>query len=170
MRKDYFGLYDPSSPGHMGYNWRQVCAWCCMSVCMYTRRACTCMSVYTWCACTCVSVWVHGACTCTSIWRACTCMHVPMALVHTWVHVHMVCVHNVVFIHLFLWVVIHALLVFINENMCICISLGGWCIYSMYTHSLHSCMYTCAVCTYMRSCNTCTWLKVWWRGFIYIYM
>ena len=24
MRKDYFGLYDPSSPGSMGYNWRQV--------------------------------------------------------------------------------------------------------------------------------------------------
>jgi len=24
--KDYFGLYDPSSPGHMGYNWRQT-AW-----------------------------------------------------------------------------------------------------------------------------------------------
>lgn len=24
MKKDYFGLYDPSSPGHMGYNWRQV--------------------------------------------------------------------------------------------------------------------------------------------------
>jgi hypothetical protein len=24
MRKDYFGLYDPTSPGHMGYNWRQV--------------------------------------------------------------------------------------------------------------------------------------------------
>ncbi len=24
LRKDYFGLYDPSSPGHMGYNWRQV--------------------------------------------------------------------------------------------------------------------------------------------------
>jgi hypothetical protein len=27
MRKDYFGLYDPTSPGHMGYNWRQT-AWC----------------------------------------------------------------------------------------------------------------------------------------------
>jgi hypothetical protein len=27
MRKDYFGLYDPISPGHMGYNWRQT-AWC----------------------------------------------------------------------------------------------------------------------------------------------
>jgi hypothetical protein len=27
MRKDYFGLYDPTSPGHMGYNWRQV-VWC----------------------------------------------------------------------------------------------------------------------------------------------
>jgi hypothetical protein len=26
MRKDYFGLYDPASPGHMGYNWRQT-AW-----------------------------------------------------------------------------------------------------------------------------------------------
>lgn len=24
MRKDYFGLYDPTSPGHMAYNWRQV--------------------------------------------------------------------------------------------------------------------------------------------------
>jgi len=24
MRKDYFGLYDPHSAGHMGYNWRQV--------------------------------------------------------------------------------------------------------------------------------------------------
>jgi hypothetical protein len=24
MRKDYFGLYDPSSAGNMGYNWRQV--------------------------------------------------------------------------------------------------------------------------------------------------
>src|SRR4051812_8038300 len=24
MKKDYFGLYDPTSPGHMGYNWRQV--------------------------------------------------------------------------------------------------------------------------------------------------
>jgi hypothetical protein len=22
--KDYFGLYDPTSPGHMGYNWRQT--------------------------------------------------------------------------------------------------------------------------------------------------
>jgi sugar phosphate isomerase/epimerase len=27
LRKDYFGQYDPSSPGHMGYNWRQV-AYC----------------------------------------------------------------------------------------------------------------------------------------------
>jgi hypothetical protein len=27
MKKDYFGLYDPTSPGHMGYNWRQT-AWC----------------------------------------------------------------------------------------------------------------------------------------------
>ncbi|MFB3827215.1 MAG: hypothetical protein ACE15B_10620 [Bryobacteraceae bacterium] len=26
MRKDYFGLYDPASAGHMGYNWRQT-AW-----------------------------------------------------------------------------------------------------------------------------------------------
>ena len=26
MRKDYFGLYDPNSAGHMGYNWRQT-AW-----------------------------------------------------------------------------------------------------------------------------------------------
>lgn len=26
MRKDYFGIYDPASPGHMGYNWRQT-AW-----------------------------------------------------------------------------------------------------------------------------------------------
>jgi hypothetical protein len=24
LRKDYFGVYDPSSPGHMAYNWRQV--------------------------------------------------------------------------------------------------------------------------------------------------
>ncbi len=24
MKKDYFGLYDPSSPGHMAYNWRQT--------------------------------------------------------------------------------------------------------------------------------------------------
>lgn len=24
LRKDYFGLYDPASPGHMGYNWRQA--------------------------------------------------------------------------------------------------------------------------------------------------
>jgi hypothetical protein len=24
LKKDYFGLYDPSSAGHMGYNWRQV--------------------------------------------------------------------------------------------------------------------------------------------------
>ena len=24
MKKDYFGTYDPSSPGSMGYNWRQV--------------------------------------------------------------------------------------------------------------------------------------------------
>ena len=27
MKKDYFGLYDPTSPGHMAYNWRQV-FWC----------------------------------------------------------------------------------------------------------------------------------------------
>jgi hypothetical protein len=26
MKKDYFGQYDPTSPGHMGYNWRQT-AW-----------------------------------------------------------------------------------------------------------------------------------------------
>ncbi len=24
LRKDYFGSYDPTSPGHMGYNWRQI--------------------------------------------------------------------------------------------------------------------------------------------------
>lgn len=24
LKKDYFGLYEPSSPGHMGYNWRQI--------------------------------------------------------------------------------------------------------------------------------------------------
>ena len=24
MKKDYFGLYDPTNPGHMGYNWRQT--------------------------------------------------------------------------------------------------------------------------------------------------
>jgi hypothetical protein len=24
MKKDYFGIYDPASPGHMGYNWRQT--------------------------------------------------------------------------------------------------------------------------------------------------
>ena len=24
LRKDYFGQYDPASPGHMGYNWRQT--------------------------------------------------------------------------------------------------------------------------------------------------
>lgn len=24
LRKDYFGWYDPASPGHMGYNWRQI--------------------------------------------------------------------------------------------------------------------------------------------------
>lgn len=24
LKKDYFGYYDPASPGHMGYNWRQV--------------------------------------------------------------------------------------------------------------------------------------------------
>jgi len=27
MKKDYFGLYDPTSAGHMGYNWRQT-TWC----------------------------------------------------------------------------------------------------------------------------------------------
>jgi hypothetical protein len=27
MKKDYFGIYDPSSSGSMGYNWRQV-IWC----------------------------------------------------------------------------------------------------------------------------------------------
>ncbi|MFA6245046.1 MAG: hypothetical protein WC655_29145, partial [Candidatus Hydrogenedentales bacterium] len=27
MKKDYFGLYEPSSPGHMAYNWRQT-VWC----------------------------------------------------------------------------------------------------------------------------------------------
>ena len=26
MKKDYFGVYDPEKPGHMGYNWRQT-AW-----------------------------------------------------------------------------------------------------------------------------------------------
>lgn len=24
LRKDYFGVYDPSTPGHLGYNWRQA--------------------------------------------------------------------------------------------------------------------------------------------------
>jgi hypothetical protein len=24
MKKDYFGIYEPTSPGHMGYNWRQT--------------------------------------------------------------------------------------------------------------------------------------------------
>jgi len=24
LKKDYFGIYDPMSPGHMGYNWRQT--------------------------------------------------------------------------------------------------------------------------------------------------
>ena len=24
LKKDYFGTYDPTSPGHMGYNWRQA--------------------------------------------------------------------------------------------------------------------------------------------------
>lgn len=24
MKKDYFGLYDPTFSGHMAYNWRQV--------------------------------------------------------------------------------------------------------------------------------------------------
>ena len=27
MKKNYFGLYDPTNPGHMGYNWRQT-FWC----------------------------------------------------------------------------------------------------------------------------------------------
>ncbi len=27
LLKDYFGVYDPASPGHMGYNWRQT-FWC----------------------------------------------------------------------------------------------------------------------------------------------
>jgi hypothetical protein len=27
LRKDYFGIYDPTSAGHMGYNWRQT-FWC----------------------------------------------------------------------------------------------------------------------------------------------
>lgn len=34
MRKDYFGLYDPSSPGHMGYNWRQI-EWSPIDKCFY---------------------------------------------------------------------------------------------------------------------------------------
>ncbi len=34
LRKDYFGQYDPASPGHMGYNWRQV-AWHNTSKCFY---------------------------------------------------------------------------------------------------------------------------------------
>ncbi len=34
LRKDYFGLYDPHSPGHMGYNWRQV-AWCASEQAVY---------------------------------------------------------------------------------------------------------------------------------------
>ncbi|MBN1845584.1 MAG: hypothetical protein JW810_07865 [Sedimentisphaerales bacterium] len=34
MRKDYFGLYDPTSPGHMGYNWRQT-VWCESSEAIY---------------------------------------------------------------------------------------------------------------------------------------
>jgi len=34
MKKDYFGLYDPSSPGHMGYNWRQV-VWSPADKCFY---------------------------------------------------------------------------------------------------------------------------------------
>lgn len=34
MRKDYFGLYDPTSPGHMGYNWRQT-VWCPRDHCIY---------------------------------------------------------------------------------------------------------------------------------------
>jgi hypothetical protein len=27
LKRDYLGFYDPTSPGHMGYNWRQV-IWC----------------------------------------------------------------------------------------------------------------------------------------------
>jgi len=34
MRKDYFGLYDPTSAGHMGYNWRQV-VYCPADKCFY---------------------------------------------------------------------------------------------------------------------------------------
>lgn len=34
LRKDYFGYYDPSTPGHMGYNWRQV-FWYAPHKCIY---------------------------------------------------------------------------------------------------------------------------------------
>ena len=34
MRKDYFGSYDPGSPGHMGYNWRQI-VYCATENCFY---------------------------------------------------------------------------------------------------------------------------------------
>ena len=34
MKKDYFGLYDPTSPGHMGYNWRQT-TWCASEKAVY---------------------------------------------------------------------------------------------------------------------------------------
>ncbi|MBM3738907.1 MAG: hypothetical protein FJW39_24290 [Acidobacteria bacterium] len=34
LRKDYFGLYDPASPGHMAYNWRQT-VWHARSECIY---------------------------------------------------------------------------------------------------------------------------------------
>ena len=34
MKKDYFGLYDPTSAGHMGYNWRQT-AWCALDRSVY---------------------------------------------------------------------------------------------------------------------------------------
>ncbi len=34
LKKDYFGCYDPTSPGHMGYNWRQV-AWRASERCLY---------------------------------------------------------------------------------------------------------------------------------------
>jgi hypothetical protein len=34
LKKDYFGLYDPTSPGHMGYNWRQT-VWCAADKAIY---------------------------------------------------------------------------------------------------------------------------------------
>jgi len=34
MKKEYFGLYDPTSPGHMGYNWRQT-IWNAADHCVY---------------------------------------------------------------------------------------------------------------------------------------